>query len=130
MALFQKNPFIAPDIKDVVAEKRSVVRTLMLMFGAGVVLVSVLLGGYQIGQWILWNTAPQVVAPNLPQETQPLITVESRLRELGGAGGGGSVDMGSVVERTNELTPKYKSSATVGASTTPTVADRMKELGN
>jgi hypothetical protein len=128
MAFFQKNPFIAPDIKDVVAEKRSAVRTAMLVFGAGVVLVSVLLGGYQIGQWILWNTAPEIVAPVLPGETQPLITVESRLRELGGSGGG-PVDMGHVVARVNELSPKHKNT-TASPSTTPTVEDRMKELGN
>ena len=129
MALFSKNPFIAPDIKDIVAEKRSAVRTAMLVFGAGVVLVSVLLGGYQIGQWILWNTAPQIAAPNLPAETQPLITVESRLRELGSGNPDVPYDVPSVVARTNELSPKHKGTGTL-ASSTPTVEDRLKELGN
>jgi|GEM_PF-3654863 hypothetical protein len=144
MALFQKNPFTAPDIKDIVAEKRSAVQTAMILFGAGIVLVSVLLGGYQIGQWILWNTVPQIVAPALPHETQPLITVESRLRELGGSTTTTAYDVPAVVARTAELEspivhkdistkffgPKAAASSTVTAppaTTTPTLIP-MPEL--
>ena len=82
MAFFPKNPFIAPDIKDIIAEKRSAVRTLMLVFGAGIVLVSVLLGGYQIGQWILWKTAPQTTTPLQDPTAGPHVMTDADKIEL------------------------------------------------
>ena len=127
MAFFQKNPFTAPDIKDILAEKRSAVRTVMVLFGAGIVLVSVLLGGYQIGQWILWKTAPQIMTPLSPHETQPLITVQSRLRELG-TDTNATYDASSVAARTSELAPKNQKDA-LAPSATSTIDARMKELG-
>jgi len=128
MALFQKNPFTAPDIKDILAEKRSAVHTVMVLFGAGIVLVSVLLGGYQIGQWILLHTVPQMVAPLSPSGTQPRVTVESRLHELGTATNT-PYDVSSVVARTKELGPKDKKAAALPPSATSTIDARMKELG-
>lgn len=57
------NLFTAPDVADVVSERRLTFRNAILMVGMGIALVSTLLGGYTMGTWFL-------VKATMPSQTE------------------------------------------------------------
>ncbi len=51
------NLFTAPDVQDILRDRRVTLRNLMFMLGSGIVFVCTLLGGYTIGTWFLVSTS-------------------------------------------------------------------------
>jgi hypothetical protein len=59
------NLFTAPDVADVLKERRLTFRNAILLCGTGIVLVSTLLGGYTLGTWFILQTLPVPVSDDI-----------------------------------------------------------------
>lgn len=128
MKFFFNNPFTAPDIKDLLRDRNMSFKNLVLVFGAGIVLASTLIGGYHIGQWFIGKAVGPLTPAPLEVSDVPMTIVESRLAELGGNIEGGTYDILEVNRRAKELEGGKKVPATA-SDTSATMEERMKELG-
>jgi hypothetical protein len=72
------NLFTAPDVQDIMRDRRATLRNVMFMLGSGIVFVCTLLGGYTIGTWFLMSTS-DMTGPS--ESIQPLGVEEGAFPE-------------------------------------------------
>ncbi len=132
-----KNPFVAPDIKDLVKEQVTAERHAIYLLGSGALLVVLVVSLYYLG--VALDVIPRFDVANVPAEVPEQVTdtaepqlptgpsVEERLAELGTDTPPTPSDQSELEARAAELEPEgsvQQSNETSAAS----VADRLQEL--
>lgn len=120
-----KNLFTAPDIIDLLREKKFSLHLVLFMFLAGTILVLALIGAYHLTKNYFVKSDMRNTPTPTPTEEQTLSISEQRLQELGGSNEG-TYDVAEAVRRAAELEGTEPSASP--ETNTKTMEDRLREL--
>lgn len=120
-----KNLFTAPDIIDLLREKKFSLHLVLFMFLSGTILVLALIGAYSLTKNYFVKSELGNTTDPTPTTERTLSISEQRLQELGGSTEG-TYDVAEAVRRAAEL-GKHQPSASPETNT-KTMEDRLREL--